>query len=270
MSILGRVPPRSALLVAWGSAWLAGDVALPEVVARVGSADADGSVAGLESADLPLGSALAALRASGVCRLRLVLPVPGDALGLPGPGPFTAAALDAGEGVLAGRPDGTAVGLVPAISAIGTAMDGTVTVIRWQAWEVTVPGGNAGPFLHEADHDLRRGVVEAAAFLRRLDVARWRPELTDVLADLRRPAHPGLDDELPGGYPIRARELLIRCRQLAGALQLAGQDHGGAVDAREAAAREATLRTLAGLVRRARVAACNAYGEPGAEALNPD
>ena len=47
----------------------------------------------------------------------------------------------------------------------------------------------------------------------------------------------------------------------AGVVELAGADSGGAVDTRETAAREASLRELARLVRRARVAAWNAYGQ---------
>lgn len=263
MQTTGGVPPRSALLAAWGSAWLAGDAGLPELVARVGAHDDAHTVAGLALDDLPLERGVAALRASGAHRLRVVLPAPGDALGLPGPGPFTAAALDAGEGVLALRSDGTAIGLVPTVTAHGTDLDGTVTTVRWNTWEVAAPGPDPGPFLHDADHDLRRGVLEVATTLRQLDVAHWRPELAEALADLRRAARRGIDDdELPGGYPNQARELLVRSRQLAGVVQLAGQDTGGAVDTREAAEREASLRELARLVRRARVAAYNAYGVP--------
>ncbi len=55
----------------------------------------------------------------------------------------------------------------------------------------------------------------------------------------------------------------MQARQLAGVLSLAGQDVGGAVDTREAAAREQALRELARLVRRAHVAAYNAYGLAG-------
>ena len=51
----------------------------------------------------------------------------------------------------------------------------------------------------------------------------------------------------------------MRSRQLAGVVELASVDAGGAVDTRETAAREAQLRELARLVRRARVAAYNAY-----------
>lgn len=256
-------PPRSALLAAWGNAWLAGDAALPEFVERVTSTDDLHTVTGLGPDDLPLTQAVGRLRASGAQRLRLVLPAPGDALGLPGPGPFTAAALTASEGVLALRPDGTGTGLVPALQSHGSAFDGTVTTVTWTAYDVVVPGPDPGPFLHDAEHDLRRGVVEAASALRDLDVARWRPDVAGALQDLRRDARRGLDeDELPPTYPPRARQVLVQARQLAAVVSLALEDTGGAVTTLEATGREQALRELARLVRRARVAAYNAYGLP--------
>ncbi len=252
-------PPRSALLTAWGNAWLAGEAALPELVRTVTGDDDDHRVADLGRDELPLQTAVARLRAAGALRLRLVLPAPGDALGLPGPGPFTAAALTASEGVGALGPDGRGTGLVPTLQSHGSPFDGTVTSVTWTAYDVVVEGPDPGPFLHDAEHDLRRGVVEAAAVLRDLDVARWRPDVAGALADLRRDARRGLDDdELPGSHPQRARQLLVQARQLAGVLALAGQDHGGALDSREAAGREQALLELARLVRRARVAAYNA------------
>jgi hypothetical protein len=253
-------PPRSALLAAWGSAWLSGDAGLPELVDRVCAHDDLHTVTGLGPDDLPLDRGVARLRADGVARLRVVLPAPGDPVGLPGPGPFTAAALAASEGVLALRADGSGSGLVPTVTAHGSAFDGTVTTVQWTAYAVHVPGPDPGPFLHDAEHDLRRGVVECAQALRSLDVARWRPDVAGALQDLRTQARGGIDeDELPSGYPVRARELLVRARQLAGVVELARQDHGGAVDTHQAAGREQTLRELARLVRRARVAAYNAY-----------
>jgi hypothetical protein len=264
VSLVPGAPPRSALLAAWGNAWLAGDASLPELVERVGAYDDAHSVVGLTPDVLPLERAAARLRAAGTSRLRVVLPAPGDALGLPGPGPFTAAALTASEGVLALRPDGTGTGLVPTLTAHGSAFDGTVTTVTWTAFDVTVAGPDPGPYLHDAEHDLRRGLLECAGTLRDLDVARWRPDVADALQALRRQARAGLDeDELPGGYPTRARALLVQARQLAGVLQLAGQDSGGAVDTREAAGREQALRELARVVRRAHVAAYNAYGLTG-------
>ena len=261
MSSVAGASPRSALLAAWGNAWLAGDTGLPELVQRVSAYDDEHRVVGLAADDLPLERAMARLRAAGVVRLRVVLPAPGDALGLPGPGAFTAAALTAREGVLALRADGTGTGLVPTLESHGSPFDGTVTTVTWSASDVAVAGPEPGPFLHDAEHDLRRGVLECAGALRDLDVARWRPDVAGALQDLRRQARHGLDDdELPGGYPPRARQLLVQARQLAGVLQLATQDAGGAVDTRETAAREAALRELARVVRRAHVAAYNAYG----------
>ncbi len=257
--------PRSALLASWGTAFLAGEASLPELQERVTALDDDAVVTGLGPDDLPVDRALARLRASGVQRLRLVLPAPGDVVGLPGPGPFTSAALAASEGVLALREDGTGTGLVPEVTAHGSAFDGTVTTVRWTSYDVTVPGPDPGPFLHDAEHDLRRGVVEVASALRDLDVARWRPELAGALQDLRRQARTGIDsEELPACWPERARALLVQARQLAGVVALATEDTGGAVDTHEAATREAQLRDLARLVRRARVAAWNAYGQGSA------
>ena len=263
MSTTAGTPPRSALLAAWGSAWLAGDAALAELLERVCAHDDAHDVCGLDplGAVLPLDRAVARLRADGTTRLRVVLPAPGDLVGLPGPGRFTAAAVEASEGVLFLRPDGLGTGLVPTLTAHGSPFDGTVTTVSWTAYDVALPGPDPGPFLHDAEHDLRRGVVEVAGLLRDLDVARWRPEVADALADLRRQARTGIDEEeLPGGYPPRARELLVRARQVGAVVQLALEDTGGAVDSREAAARERALRDLGGIVRRARVAAYNAYG----------
>jgi hypothetical protein len=255
------VPPRSALLAAWGSAWLAGETGLEEAVARVAASDAASSVTGLGPDDLPVERALPRLRADGVTRLRVVLPAPGDPLGLPGPGALTAAALDAGEAVLAVRDDGSGAGLVPTVTEHGSALEGTVTTVRWTAHPVDAVPPWPGPWLPEAEQDLRQGVLEVAAALRDLDVARWRPELADALRDLRAAARAGTGDDLPAGYPPRAHDVLARTGTLAGVLDLVGDDAGGAVDTREAAAREAQLRELARLVRRARVAAYNSYAD---------
>lgn len=263
MSTVAGAPPRSALLAAWGNAWLAGETGLPELVERVAAHDDAHLVLGLAPDDVTLDRALARLRAAGVARLRVVLPAPGDVIGLPAPGPFTAAALAASEGVLALRSDGTGTGLVPSLTSHGSLFDGTVTTVTWQAYDVVATGPDPGPYLHDAEHDLRRGVLECVGALRDLDVARWRPEVAEALQDLRGQARAGIDeDELPGGCPVRARQLLVQARQLAGVLSLAGQDLGGAIDTREAAAREAALRELARVVRRAHVAAYNAYGRP--------
>lgn len=255
-----HVPPRSALLACWASAWLAGDATLGELTDRVTAHDDQHDVTGLGPDDLPVDRAVTRLRADGVTRWRVVLPAPGDLVGLPGPGAFTRAATTAAEGVLALRPDGAGTGLVPILTAHGSAYDGTVTTVLWTAYEVSLPGPDQGPFLHDAEHDLRRGVVEIAALLADLDVPRWRPELVDALSDLRAAARRGVqEDELPGGYPGRARQLLGQARTLGTVVGLALEDAGGAVATFEAVERESALRRLGDLVRRARVAAWNSY-----------
>lgn len=254
-------PPRSALLAAWGAAWLAGEASLPELVERVGAHDAAHLVHGLAADPLPLDRAVGRLRAAGTTTVRVVLPAPGDLVGLPGPGPFTRAAVHAGEGVLFLRADGSGTGLVPELTRHGSTLDGIVTTVAWQAHDVGRTGPDPGPFLPDAEHDLRRGVVEVAAVLRDLDVARWRPDLAGALSDLRRQARQGnACDELPGGYPVRARDLLVRAGRLGAVVDLALADSGGALDTRETAERERALRELGMLVRRARVAAYNSYG----------
>jgi hypothetical protein len=251
------------MLASWGNAWLAGDVGLSDLVERVSARDDDHSVTGLWVDDLALEQAAGRLRADGVVRFRVVLPAPGDVVGLPGPGAFTSAALAASEGVLALRAEGSGTGLVPTVTAHGSAFDGTVTTVTWTAYDVTSAGPDPGPYLHDAEHDLRRGLVECVELLSGLDVARWRPELAGALQDLRSQARRGIDDdELPGTYSVRARQLLVQARQLAGVLSLATVDAGGAVDTRETLVREQALRGLEQLVRRARVAAYNSYGLP--------
>jgi hypothetical protein len=255
------LPPRSALLACWTTAWLAGEASLPDLVARVTAYDDGHTVTGLWIDDLELEQAVARLRAEGVRRLRVVLPAPGDPLGLPAPGPFTSAALVSGEGVVALREDGSGTGLVPELTSHGSELDGTVTTVLWTAYPIEVLGPDQGPFLHEAEHDLRLGVVEAVRALGDLDVARWNPDVSDALHDLRRSARRGIDeDELPVSWPPRARQVLVQARALATVISLAQLDDGGAVAAHESVERDRVLRELARVVRRARVAAYNAYG----------
>lgn len=262
MSWSAPVPPRSALLASWATAWLAAEVGLPEVVERTTAYDESHVVSGLWVDDLDLEQALGRLRAEGVTRVRLVLPAPGDPLGLPGPGEFTRRALEAGEGLLALRPDGDGWGLVPQLTHHGSELDGTVTSVTWHALPVTAVGPDQGPFLHEAEHDLRVGLMEATQALVDLDVARWDPDVADALDDLRRAQRRGItDDELPGSWPPRARDLLVRTRALAALVHLADRSPGGAVDTHQTEARARVLRDLARVVRRARVAAYNAHGE---------
>ena len=241
---------RSGVLAAWTSAWLAGEVAYDDVVARVTGDDEPHRVTGLPGVggETPLGWALPVLRRRSLEGVRAVLPVAGDPRGLPGPGPFTTAALAAGEAVV-----GRGLGLVPRITEHGSVADRTCTVL-WTAYEVVEPAPDPLT-VPEAEHDLTAATRDAASALAALDVASWRPEVADELARMRR----GVTPELPPGHDGRAVRLLASADRLAAVLDLARADApGGAVTGAEARARDDALRPLAAAVRRARQAAYNA------------
>src|SRR6185295_17808894 len=92
-------------------------------------------VAGLPgvAGETPLGWALPVLRECSPEGVRAVLPVAGDPRGLPGPGRFTTAALEAGEAVV-----GRGLGLVPQVTAHGPAADRICSVL-WRAYEAAEP-----------------------------------------------------------------------------------------------------------------------------------
>ncbi len=244
---------RSAALAAWCTAHLADRAAVQDVSAAVEGRDEPHLIDGL--GDLP--GLLADLRARGAAGLRLVLPVPGDPRGLPGPGALTDAALAAGEGVLVQGPEVgvPAYGLVPAVSAHGSRLDGWATVVRWRLLPAPATSPEAPGTLRQVEHDLTDALREAAQTLARLDVPSLSPQAAARLAELRagRPLV-----RLPRSHPAAAAHLLAQAERLAVVLEVAGQDDGAAVDLGSARERRAALRTFATAVRRARVAAVNA------------
>ncbi|HZB48810.1 MAG TPA: hypothetical protein VE547_06915, partial [Mycobacteriales bacterium] len=226
---------RSGVLAAWASAWLAGDAAYDDVLARVTGADEPHRVTGLPGGDgeQPLGWALPVLRERSPDGVAVVLPVPGDPRGLPGPGPFSSAALAAGEAVL-----GRGIGLVPQITEHGSALGSRTTCVRWVAYEVGTPTPDPLTVV-EAEHDLTAATRDAASALAALDVASWRPEVADGLARVRRGSTP----DLPPGHDGRAVRLLAQADRLAAVLDLATADApGGSVTSLEARARDEALR----------------------------
>lgn len=251
---------RAGLLVAWGSAFLAGRAALP--VAACAAAAEDGEV--VVAPDLHgVDRLLARLRADGVVRLELVLPVPGDPRGLPGPGLFTTEALLAGEAVL--TCGGAARwGLVPSTEVFGPPGD-TDTLTTWTGYAVPAPELLAVPRLTvaEAESDLRATLAEATRELAHSETARWREGLDAQLAELRRTARRGDGPAaaLPEGYPPRARALLAQAETLAAVLELAEGDPGAAVTGSQEQVRSAALRELGHAVRRARLAAYNGFSD---------
>lgn len=230
--------PVSGCLAWWGSAWLRGRVVADLVVDAVLGDDATHVVAGLPGTDgsVSLVRALGELRAAGVTDLGLALPEPGDPVGVGGPADFSAAALEAGEAVVAGG-----FGLVP--RRVGAAVEWTAYAAdRRQLTDVG-----------EADRLLRRTLQESASALADLDVARWRPEAADALMNLHHPPrlHPA------PGTPERCVELAARSLQASAIVSLALEDEGGAVSGAEVTLRRAALQPLGRAARRGLVAACS-------------
>ncbi|GAA1988767.1 hypothetical protein [Kitasatospora viridis] len=247
--------PRSARLTAWGSSLLAGHAPPDHVVEEVVGSDERHRVTGLpgdaEGEQHALSWALGRLRVLGAKGLRLALPSEGHPLGLTGPAAFNAAALEAGEAVLA---VGLAVGLVPEVEAYGPPGDQAVTVL-WRCAEVREAPPADVPSLYEAERELADGLREATAMLARLDVAGAGPEALRALEQYRRRGHSKV---LAPGYPPRAVRVLESARQVSALLAIAAGGHGAAVSAGEMAARSAALAPLRRTARRAQVAAYNA------------
>jgi len=244
---------RSTRFVAWTRAWRAGILGYDEIAEEIAAgeehmvADAPGAWT-----DQTLRESLSMLAKVHPDEIRLVLPAAGDPIGLPGPGPFTGAALLAGEGVIAGT-----YGLVPEVKEYTSGSGDVFTTVTWQVFVLPEPPKPAylpGPA--EAEADLSAALSEATLALTRLDVAQWKPELAGAIAALRRPDN---GTELPPGYDARSRRLFARASVLDRVLALADENApGGAVNSHEARTRDQVLRPLATACRRALVAACNA------------
>jgi hypothetical protein len=232
--------PVSAVLAWWGTAWLRGD-AVPDLLldAVIGD-DATHAVAGLpgENGSVTLVAALATLRTRGATGFGCAVPAAGDPVGLGGPPAFNAAALDAGEAVVA---TGSGLGLVP--SRVGAAI----------VWKAFPAGPRSIADVGEADRELRSAFLDSANQLAALDVARWRPEVADELMNLRHP-HPVA---APPGIPARCLDLAGRGLQAMTIVDLALEDDGGAISAHEIELRREALRPLDRAGRRALVAACS-------------
>lgn len=246
---------RSARFVSWVRAWRAGLVPYDEVAGEIsgGQEHLASDLPGTWT-DVPLAEAVAALSKLHPDEIRLVLPIPGDPRGLPGPGPFTGAALITGEGVVAGT-----LGLVPQVRTHTSGSGDTFETVLWQVFalpELTAQRYHDEPSAAEAEAELSAALMSATTALTKLDVAQWRPELGGALAALRRPDS---STDLPPGYDARARRLYARASVLDRVLALAELSApGGAINGYEAQQRDAALRPLTQACRRALVAACNA------------
>lgn len=246
----------SATFAVWSSAWLNGAAASDDVLdallawgeahdvvaADAAAAEAFGLPLAFNRAATPV-QLLLALRSQGAKSLHLVLPVPGDVRGLGG-GPFTEAALRAGDAVV--LPD-LGFGLVPEPIAEG--------LVRWTVYSLTSPTPPEYFALGEAEHGLTDAIRASAGALQTLDVASDRPGVrAELSAHLR--SRPRVD--WPAGTPGRALRVLQRAEEIAAILVIAASDDpGGALSASASTLRAQALRPLSDAVRTARCAAVN-------------
>ncbi len=237
--------PASVRLAWWGTAWLRGHVVADLLLDAVIGDDATHTVAGLGPLGLAPGDAaeslvagLGRLRVEGATGFGVALPVEGDLLGLGGPAGLNRAALEVGEAVLA-----VDAGLALVPDRVGASV----------AWTVHRAERRQLPDVGEADRGLRTALLESAAELARLEVARWRPEVADRLMDLRHRS----PVDAPPGVPVRCVELAARALQATEIVEIAWEDDGGAISAAEARARHDALVPLERAGRRALVAACS-------------
>ena len=235
---------RSARLVTWARAWRAGTVSYDDVADETERGE-EHLVADAPDtwSDVPLREAIRTLSRLHPDEIRLVLPVPGDPRGLPGPGPFSRAAMAAGEGVLFAD---AGLGVVPSVIADG--------VLRWTVHPVPDPGpAPEHVALPQAERDLRDQVRRSASVLTSLGVARHRPGVREEIAAKLR-ARP--ETLWPAGMPAPALRVLQHADEVEAILAAASVDEpGGALSASAATARREALRPLETAVRVARRAA---------------
>ncbi|WP_329047526.1 hypothetical protein OG738_35535 [Amycolatopsis sp. NBC_01488] len=247
----------SATFAVWSAAWLNGAAASDDVLdALLAWGEAHDVVAAdaaaAEAFALPLAfnrpatpvQLLMALRSQGAKSMRLVLPVPGDVRGLGGGGPFTEAALRAGDAVV--LPE-LGSGLVPEPVAEG--------LMRWTVYSLASPSAPEYVGLAEAEHGLTDAIRNSAGALQALDVASDRP---GVRAELSAHLRSRPDVDWPAGTPGRALRVLQRAEEIAAILAIASSDDpGGAISASASSLRAQALRPLSEAVRTARFAAVN-------------
>ncbi|NJQ15153.1 hypothetical protein [Streptomyces bohaiensis] len=252
--------PRSGRFAAWGNALLTGRVSPDDAAAGVVGEDAAHRVVGLPGEEGPVSPAVALsrLRGAGVVALRVALPAPGDPLGLCGPPEFNAAALEAGEAVLAPE---VGIGLLP---EVGSAAGGRGAVVRWRVAPVRSDLLPDVPSLGEAERELTELLRETAEGVARLGLPEAGPVARAEVDAYRARAEREAEGLAPG-YPPRAVRVLAlagRVRALVAVAAAPGGD--GSLSAGQAALRAELIRPVERAARRARTAAYNAYAEEAA------
>ena len=181
-----------------------------------------------------------------------VLPIPGDAAGVPAEA--SAEAVEVGEGVLVTTRDGSFIAL-PEIEEFGSAQE-TGHLVTWrlrsvQSWTLGVLGAVGS--VADAESELRTALLTATEALDSLDVAQWHPDAADVISSLRSPVDPAW--QLPPELDSRRARVIALAARLRVIVELATTDSGGAVNLWQADQRAAALRHIGDAARRAMSAA---------------
>ncbi|WP_426560177.1 hypothetical protein ACPPVT_11045 [Angustibacter sp. McL0619] len=249
--------PRAAVLALWAGPVLSGRANAGALLRAVQGDDerhevATADASQLEPLALPgrLGELLAGLRDQHVRALRLVLPVPGDPSALPGPASVNEAAIEAGECLV--TVGGPPIALIPEVYEFGSVYEVGHQVI-WQVVDCSPPVAPLTTTVGEAERELREALLRATDALHDLDLARWRPDASDRIDDLRQ----GADVPWPSSTPPRAVRVLDLAWRVRSIVELAREDDGAAVNGWEATRRDEELRQLDDVSRRALVAAVN-------------
>lgn len=230
--------PRSGRLVCWFNAWTVGEATPDDLPGLVLGDDAAHDVVGLADAPEPLLLAAGRLRRGGG-GASLALPVAGDPTGLAGPRELNTAALEAGEAALFPR---AGLALVPEVVGAG---------VFWQALPCSAAGAVAG--VREAERGLREALLACAEGLVALDVATWRPEISEALSSLRDEQ----DAPLPAAYSQHAARLAVLALRCHAIVDLAHRNGSAAVTSREELTRTQALGALERAARQGLVAACS-------------
>ena len=146
---------------------------------------------------------------------------------------------------------GADVALVPTVTTFGPPGD-QGHLVSW-AWRFAHPPPPV-PALRELERALTEELIAAGSTLARLDVAAWRPEVTQLLDDLRsgRAADP-----LPRPFPPTAQALAARSARVLAVVDVASRDEGAALTTGSDQTRREALVALERAARHALAAACN-------------
>ena len=224
--------PRAARTSLWLAAWLRGVASPDDVIEALGPE----IQVFLGLAENPLGTveALPLIRRR-TQRVALALTAPGDPLGLAGPPPFNAAALDAGEAVL--LPD-AGLGMVPVRR--GGAVE----------WRCATATASMPTDTREARQRLKVTLREVTEELVDLHIARWNTEIPDLLINRDDPIR------TPRDTSRQDAEVLASASWCLAIVDAATRIEPGAISAWERSRFEEAMRRLDRGARRALVAVC--------------